>query len=112
MPADGITVRMEKINAGIQKAENAAMGIISSPCSILATASDSRMEQTVIMMLAFDSANSLSNRYDSAMPPISASDPSFSTHRELAEFARHRILAVLDEPDLVVKPTNSPGVLE
>ena len=46
------------------------------------------------------------------LPPVSASDPSFSNHRELAEFARQRILAVLDEPDLVVKPTNSPGVLE
>jgi len=43
------------------------------------------------------------------LPPISIDDPSFSNHRALAELARQRILAVLDEPDLVGDQTHSPG---
>ena len=46
------------------------------------------------------------------LPAISVDDPSFSNHRELAELARQRILAVLDEPDLVGKQTLSPGAVE
>jgi len=46
------------------------------------------------------------------LSPISADDPGFSNHRTLAELARQRILAVLDEPDLVGKQTDSPGALE
>ena len=46
------------------------------------------------------------------LPPISIGDPSYSDHRALAEAARQRILAVLDEPDLVGKPTHSPGAVE
>jgi 1-acyl-sn-glycerol-3-phosphate acyltransferase len=43
------------------------------------------------------------------LPAISVGDPGYSDHRALAESARQRILAVLDEPDLVEKPTESPG---
>jgi len=43
------------------------------------------------------------------LSPISIDDPSFSNHRALAELARQRILAVLDEPDLVGDQTHSPG---
>ena len=45
------------------------------------------------------------------LSPISIDDPSFSNHRALAELARQRILAVLDEPDLVGEQANSPGAL-
>lgn len=34
------------------------------------------------------------------LPPIEPGDPPFEDHRQLAEAARQRILAVLDEPDL------------
>jgi 1-acyl-sn-glycerol-3-phosphate acyltransferase len=44
------------------------------------------------------------------LPPIPPDDPSFADHRKLAENARQRILAVLDEPDLCkVSRTNSNG---
>ena len=46
------------------------------------------------------------------LPAISIGDPGYSDHRALAELARQRILAVLDEPDLVGKPTHSPGAVE
>lgn len=46
------------------------------------------------------------------LPPIPTDDPSFADHRELAELARQRILAVLDEPDLVANSTQSPGATE
>ncbi len=46
------------------------------------------------------------------LPPIPTDDPSFADHRELAELARQRILAVLDEPDLVGKSTQPPGATE
>lgn len=35
------------------------------------------------------------------LEPIAPDDPAFADHRELAETARQRILAVLDEPDLL-----------
>lgn len=35
------------------------------------------------------------------LEPISPDDPNFANHRDLAKLARQRILAVLDEPDLV-----------
>ena len=35
------------------------------------------------------------------LPPIMPQDPSFADHNRLAEAARQRILAVLDEPDLM-----------
>ncbi len=38
------------------------------------------------------------------LEPIQPDDPAFADHRELAEAARQRILAVLDEPDLLEKP--------
>ena len=34
------------------------------------------------------------------LPPITPGDPAFENHRDLAEAARQKILAVLDEPDL------------
>ncbi len=43
------------------------------------------------------------------LPAISVGDPGYSDHRALAESARQRILAVLDEPDLVEQSTESPG---
>jgi len=46
------------------------------------------------------------------LPAISIGDPGYSDHRALAELARQRILAVLDEPDLADKSTKSPGVQE
>ncbi len=46
------------------------------------------------------------------LSPISIDDPSFSNHRALAELARQRILAVLDEPDLVGEQAHSPGALK
>lgn len=39
------------------------------------------------------------------LPAISPGDPEFGRSRELAEAARQRILAVLDEPDLLADPT-------
>jgi 1-acyl-sn-glycerol-3-phosphate acyltransferase len=38
------------------------------------------------------------------LPPINPDDPGFGNHRELAETARQRILAVLGEPDLCKVP--------
>ena len=35
------------------------------------------------------------------LTPIAPDDPSFNDHRGLAEAARQRILAVVDEPDLL-----------
>lgn len=35
------------------------------------------------------------------LPPITPGDPAFENHRLLAETARQRVLAVLDEPDLL-----------
>ena len=46
------------------------------------------------------------------LPPIPTDDPSFANHRELAELARQRILAVLDEPDLVATSTKPPGATQ
>ncbi len=37
------------------------------------------------------------------LPPIPMDDPAYANHRDLAEAARQRILAVLDEPDLLEK---------
>lgn len=42
------------------------------------------------------------------LPPIPLDDPAYSNHRDLAEAARQRILAVLDEPDLLEAPETSP----
>jgi 1-acyl-sn-glycerol-3-phosphate acyltransferase len=35
------------------------------------------------------------------LPPILPDDPAYGNHHTLAETARQRILAVLDEPDLL-----------
>jgi 1-acyl-sn-glycerol-3-phosphate acyltransferase len=40
------------------------------------------------------------------LPPIAIDDPAFTDNRQLAEMARQRILAVLDEPDLLEKDTD------
>jgi len=44
------------------------------------------------------------------LPPINPDHPAFANHRELAKLARQRILAVLDEPDLVAHENTSSGV--
>ncbi|MEM1173356.1 MAG: lysophospholipid acyltransferase family protein [Pseudomonadota bacterium] len=41
------------------------------------------------------------------LPPIPMDDPAYGNHRDLAEAARQRILAMLDEPDLL--KNESPG---
>ncbi len=38
------------------------------------------------------------------LPPIDVDDPALGNHRSLAEESRRRILAALDEPDLLAKP--------
>jgi 1-acyl-sn-glycerol-3-phosphate acyltransferase len=44
------------------------------------------------------------------LPPVPPDDPSYADHRQLAEIARQRIIAVLGEPDLCkVGRTNSNG---
>ncbi len=45
------------------------------------------------------------------LAPITPNDPSFAKHRDLAKLARQRILAVLDEPDLVADEQTSSGVI-
>ncbi len=45
------------------------------------------------------------------LPPINPDHESFEKHRELAKLARQRILAVLDEPDLVGSEKNPPGTV-
>jgi len=42
------------------------------------------------------------------LPPINPDHESFAKHRELAKLTRKRILAVLDEPDLVGSEKNPP----
>lgn len=42
------------------------------------------------------------------LPPINPDHPSFANHRDLAKLARQRILAVLDEPDLVDDAASPP----
>jgi len=42
------------------------------------------------------------------LPPINPDHASFTKHRELANLARQRILAVLDEPDLVGSEKKPP----
>lgn len=42
------------------------------------------------------------------LPPINPDDPSFAHHRQLANAARQRILAVLDEPDLADTESKTP----
>ncbi|MDA0707249.1 MAG: lysophospholipid acyltransferase family protein [Proteobacteria bacterium] len=45
------------------------------------------------------------------LPPINPDHPAFANHRELAKLARQRILAVLDEPDLVAEEQTSSGAI-
>lgn len=45
------------------------------------------------------------------LAPINPDNPAFSNHRDLAKVARQRILAVLDEPDLVADEQTTPGVM-
>jgi 1-acyl-sn-glycerol-3-phosphate acyltransferase len=46
------------------------------------------------------------------LAPITPDHPSYSHHRELAKTVRQRIIAVLDEPDLVDSESNSSGANE
>ncbi len=50
-------------------------------------------------------------RFD-ILAPINPDHPSFGNHRDLAKLARQRILAVLDEPDLVDSDQTFSGVNE
>jgi 1-acyl-sn-glycerol-3-phosphate acyltransferase len=45
------------------------------------------------------------------LPPINPGEPAFANHRDLARLARQRILAVLDEPDLVAEEHSSSGAM-
>jgi 1-acyl-sn-glycerol-3-phosphate acyltransferase len=45
------------------------------------------------------------------LAPINPDNPAFANHRDLAKLARQRILAVLDEPDLVVEEHISSGAI-
>ena len=45
------------------------------------------------------------------LPPINTDHAAFANHRDLAKLARQRILAVLDEPDLVADEQTSSGAM-